>query len=195
MIEGHHVDLRALRILVLHPRDRDGDLLIRSLRAMRCQVDWMWPPQPGIRQQADIVFCLIDQRTRDHIEALSDHPVPAIVGIADTADPATLGLIEGCSPHAVINKPIDMTAILTNLMVARNNSRYVERLLRKIAKLEDTLRSARKIERAKEILMKQRKIEEPQAYEFLRKQAMKKRVSINVIAGAIVESSDVLSND
>jgi len=188
-------DFRALRVLVLHPKDRDGDQLNRALKGLRCEVEWMWPPLAELRRRVDVVFCLIDQRSKEYVGVLDDRLPPTIVGIAKMADPATLGLLEGCGVHAVINKPIDATEILTSLLVARKNSRYAERLLKKIAKLEDTLRSARKIERAKGVLMQQLKIKEPQAYEFLRKHAMRKRVPINVVASAIVDSSEVLSDD
>jgi AmiR/NasT family two-component response regulator len=95
----------------------------------------------------------------------------------------------------VLTKPIDPAALLTNLVVARNNSRYQRRLQSKISKLEETLRSVRKVERAKTILMEKRHIDESEAYAYLRDQAMKKRVPIGVIATVVVESNDVLSDE
>jgi hypothetical protein len=48
-------------------------------------------------------------------------------------------------------------------------------------------------EQAKAILMRQRAIGEPEAYSFLREQAMRRRVPVGVIASAVVELNEVLS--
>jgi len=95
----------------------------------------------------------------------------------------------------VLTKPFDAAVMLTNIVVARNNSRYQGRLLSKIAKLEETLRSLRKVERAKVILMEKRHIDESEAYAYLRDQAMKKRLPIGVVATVVIESDEVLSGD
>ena len=46
--------------------------------------------------------------------------------------------------------------------------------------------------KAKAILMRTRQIEEPDAYEYLRSQAMKKRVPITVVAAAVIDAHEVL---
>src|SRR5262249_35127048 len=107
--------------------------------------------------------------------------------------PTILQAVADCMPQAVVTKPIDPVGLLTNLMMARNNFRYERRLLSKIAKLEETLRSVRKVEQAKSILMQKRGIAEPEAYEYLRQQAMRKRVPIGMIAQAIITADEVLA--
>jgi AmiR/NasT family two-component response regulator len=97
------------------------------------------------------------------------------------------------TPHAIVVRPVEPAAIFPNLILARSNSKYQQRQQSKIAKLEDTLRSYRKVEQAKAILMNQRAIGEPEAYNFLREQAMRRRVPVGVIASAVVELSEVLA--
>jgi AmiR/NasT family two-component response regulator len=77
-------------------------------------------------------------------------------------------------------------------LLARSNFKYEKRLQTKISRLEETLRVFRKVEQAKLILMRQRTIGENEAYEYLRRQAMNKRVSVATVASAIVDANALL---
>jgi AmiR/NasT family two-component response regulator len=189
------IDYRQLRVVVAHPRDADGDMLLRHLQRLGCRVDHLWPTPDQLDAEADVVFCLIEPETRPFCASLMEKVHAALVGIVDPAHPRSMQLLTDVNPLAVLTKPVDAAALLTNLVVARNNSRYQRRLQSKISKLEETLRSVRKVERAKTILMEQRHIDESEAYAYLREQAMKKRVPIGVIASVVVESNDVLSDE
>jgi AmiR/NasT family two-component response regulator len=94
--------------------------------------------------------------------------------------------------HAALVKPVTRQTILTNLLLARSNFKYEKRLQTKISRLEETLRVFRKVEQAKLILMRQRTIGENEAYEYLRRQAMNKRVSVATVASAIVDANALL---
>jgi len=185
-------DLRQLRIMVIHPRDQDGEFLLRNLQRLRCQVDLIWPPPNKIEGAADIAFCLLQVETASLCSELMHPRQTAIAAIVDPADPRAPQLLAAIAPQVVITKPFEAVAILTNLVVAFTNSRYQRRLLNKIAKLEETLRSIRTVERAKVILMKVRNIDESEAYAYLRDQAMRKRISVGSIASVVVESGDIL---
>jgi len=191
---GAQIDYRQLRVVVAHPRDPDGDVLLRHLQRLGCRVDHLWPTPDRLDADADVVFCLIEAETRPFCASLVDKARAALVAVVDPANPRSMQLLADASPLAVLTKPVDSAALLTNLMVARNNSRYQRRLQSKISKLEETLKSVRKVERAKTILMEQRHIDESEAYAYLREQAMRKRVPIGVVASVVVESNDVLSD-
>jgi AmiR/NasT family two-component response regulator len=193
MTPGTH--LRGLRALMLHPRDADGESLIRMLHRFGCQTDWLWPPPAELPLQLDLVIYLVDQQMRAPFHWLASHPAVATIAIVADGSGHVLRMLTDCMPQAVLCKPVDPIMLLTNLILARNNFRYERRLLSKIAKLEETLRSIRKVERAKAILMQKRHIEEPEAYEFLRRQAMRKRVPIGVIATAVIDADEVLTAD
>jgi len=194
-VASAQIDYQQLRVVVAHPRDPDGELLLRHLQRLGCRVDHLWPTPDQLDADADMVFCLIAPETRPFCASLAEHARAALVGIVDATHPRSMQLLTDVNPLAVLTKPVDSAALLTNLVVARNNSRYQRRLQSKISKLEETLRSVRKVERAKTILMEQRHIDESQAYAYLREQAMKKRVPIGVIATVVVESNDVLSDE
>jgi AmiR/NasT family two-component response regulator len=186
------IDFRQLTISFVHPRDRDGELLIRQFQRWGGTVEHAWPSPPRLERSADIVVALISRDTQELCRSLAEPPLSVLVGVLDGGDGGSLRLLVEASPHAVLAKPFNPTIVLTSLIVARQNHLYQKRLRSKVAKLEDTLRSARKIERAKAVLMQTRHLDESEAYAYLREQAMKKRMPIGAIAGVVVESDEVL---
>jgi AmiR/NasT family two-component response regulator len=189
------LDFRALRVLVIHPRDSDGQHLERQLMRLGCQVTACWPSPPDLPPEADTVFCLVDQENQARFAWLADRPAVATIAVLGRSGSPPVRAIKDLMPQAIVLKPCEPQALLTNLVMAHNNFRYERRLLSKIGKLEETLRSVRKVEQAKTILMKQRQIDEASAYEHLRRQAMQKRVPIGVIAAAVLDASEVLTGD
>jgi len=192
---GSHIDFRQLHVVVAHPGDRDGDVLLRYLRSLGCRVEHLWPPVERLEGDCDLLFGLIDAETRQLLVSVAGSVTTAIVGIVDSASGGALQLLRDIGPQAVLHKPFDPPAILANVVVARSNARYQKRLLGKIGKLEETLRSVRKVERAKAILMETRRLDESAAYAYLREQAMRKRVPIGVVASAVVDSQEMLSGE
>jgi two-component system, response regulator PdtaR len=195
MAPGAPLDFRPLRIVVAHPRDDDGEQLIRHLQRLGGRVEHFWPAPERLEAQADIIFCTIGQASRDLGRQSLDKSHGALIGIVDPADAWSAQVLLDANPHALLLKPFGATAVLTSILVARNNSGYQWRLLRKISKLEEILRSSRTVERAKAILMEKRHIGESAAYSYLRDQAMRKRIPIGAIAAVVVESDELLSGD
>lgn len=186
---------RDFVVLVVHPHDRDAELVMQQLSRLGCKTYYMWPAPDRLPQPVDMVICTIDDQSRALASSLVDQPQIALVGIVDPSKAPTVQLLEDMNPLNVLNKPLDAYEIVAGLVIARNTCRYQRRLISKIAKLEETLRSVRKVERAKAILMQKRRIDESTAYTLLREQAMQKRVPIGVIANAVVESHEVLQGE
>ncbi len=184
--------LQQLRVLVVHPRNQDGEIIIRHLQRIGCQVEGMWPPPAKLPERTDVVFYLIDDQTRRSLPWFADLPPAAIVAVVEHETSDVLGLLSDCSPQAVVSKPADPFAILTSLIVARSVFRYEDRLHNKVRKLEETIRSIRTVEKAKSILMASKNIEEKEAYEFIRNHAMNRRMPIGKVASAIIDASGIL---
>jgi AmiR/NasT family two-component response regulator len=53
-------DLRGARVLVIHPRDTEGEALIDQLKRIGCNVRGVWPPPPTIPHDIDTVFQLVE---------------------------------------------------------------------------------------------------------------------------------------
>ena len=56
------------------------------------------------------------------------------------------------------------------------------------------MRAIRKVEQAKSILMKKRGIDK-RTYEYLRRQAMRKRVPVGSVAAAIIDADEMLGSE
>jgi len=186
---------RRTKVVLVHPRDTDGERVARSLINLGCRVDYVWPPNNDLPADTNLVFFLLDQRTRRWMLSLIGRERFGVIAILEQ-EPATAEmLLEDSNPHAVVVKPIRPLDVLTSMVVARSISQYNRRVASKIKKLEETLRSVRKVETAKSILMKSKNLNECEAYEYLRKTAMNRRVPIGNIASAIIEASNLLVGD
>jgi AmiR/NasT family two-component response regulator len=119
----------------------------------------------------------------------------AVIGVVNPNNAGAWRLLDEMTPHAIVLAPVESAALTYNIALAQIAARQQRRQLGKIAKLEETLRSSRKVEQAKAILMKQRNIAEPEAYTYLRDQAMRRRVPVGVVASVLVEASSILSDD
>ncbi len=184
--------VRQLRVMVVHPRDSDGEQIIRQLRRIGCGVETMWPPPTDLPNGVDAVFVLIDARTRRPQSWFDNGSAAAVIAIISQDAPDFLRLLADAAPHAVIGKPATPVEILTSLAVARNIFRYEGRLHTKIRKLEETLRSVRKVEQAKTILMRLKNLREQEAYEYLRRHAMNRGLPIGKVAAAVIDANEVL---
>ena len=189
------IDLRDVQCAVVHPRDRDGELLIRCVQRMGGRVANIWPPGETLEQPIDILFCTLEPAALTLLRLATTQADLAVVGILDAANSGHLQLLKITTPHALLVRPLEAHAIPGQIVLALNNARFQARQQSKIAKLEETLRSYRKVEQAKAILMSRRKIGEPEAYGYLREQAMRRRVSIGALATAIVDASEMLSEE
>jgi AmiR/NasT family two-component response regulator len=185
--------LQQLRVLVAHPRDLDGEAIIRHLQRIGCQVEGMWPPPADIPKHIDVVYYWIDEQTRHSLPWFVNQPHTAVVAIVENETPNILEFLVDSCPQAVVTKPAEPFGVLTSLILAHSIFRYEERLNSKVRKLEETIRTVRKVEQAKTILMKSKNIQEKEAYEYLRKHAMNQRVPIGRVASAVIEANDVLN--
>jgi AmiR/NasT family two-component response regulator len=189
------VSFADMRAVVSHPRDADGELIIRFFQRSEALVQFIWPPPDKIDKHINFLVCLVDPAARALLETTTTESAVAVMGILDPARQESLRLLSEVTPHSVIMSPVAPAALLPNVVVARHNAKFQQRLNVKISKLEETLRSYRKVEQAKAILMRQRQIDEPEAYNFLREQAMRRRVPVGVIASAVVDLNEVLSDE
>ena len=189
------IDLRDVQCAVVHPRDRDGELLIRCVQRMGGRVANIWPPGETLEQPIDMLFCALEPAALTLLRLATTQCDLAVVGILDASNSGHLQLLKITTPHALLIRPLEAHEIPGQILLALNTARFQARQQSKIAKLEDTLRSYRKVEQAKAILMSRRKIGEPEAYGYLREQAMRRRVSIGALATAIVDASEMLSEE
>ena len=184
-------DLRGARVLVVHPRDAEGDALIDQLKRIGCNVRGMWPPPAEIPRDVDTVFHFVEAAETPAFTASATDDGPTFLAIIDYENPTVLKRLLDSNAHGVVNKPIRPYGILSSLVLARSVHGYTRRLEGKVQKLEETLKARRDVDRAVKILVALKQIDEAEAYELIRYQATQKRLSMAQIAATIIGAQEV----
>jgi AmiR/NasT family two-component response regulator len=184
-------ELRGTRVLVLHPADEEMDELLRHLRRIGCQAGLAWPLPPALPADVDVVFFAIGASGSTIVPQAAAEPGPSLIAIVDFENPTALRSLLDTNAHSVISKPIRPSGILSSLVMARALHGYQNRLLNKVAKLEETLRSRREIERATRILMEVKGSSEDSAYQLIRQQATAQRLAMGAVARSIITAHRV----
>lgn len=182
-----------LNIAVMVERDDHGEFLIRELQRQRVTVRHIWPLPSQIPLQYDAIFCALSADLPQRIPWVPGEPSSALILVDDGKAPLNLKLIHNCAAHGLLHYPASSRAIQSVLMLAREHFQYERRLRGRIEKLDENLRTMRVVERAKVLLIRLKNLTEDEAYNFLRKQAMEKRVTIAAVATAVIDSHDLLS--
>ncbi len=183
--------LRQTKVVVIHPDDEDGGALCEQLKRIGCRTSRVWPPPQRLPDDADAVFYLIQAEEEVSHPWVVESIKAVRIGIIAYENPVVLEVIAATNAHAVLTKPIRPFGILANLFIARALSRYEERLLARIAKLDEMLKTRRIVERATKILSERNGISEDEAYGLIRREAMRKQLSVTVIAEAIINAEAI----
>lgn len=182
-----------INIAVMVERDANGEALIRELQRQRAVVRHVWPLPSQLPLQYDAIFCKVTEDLPQRIPWVPGEPSSALILVDDGMGPLNLELMHNCASHGILHYPATSRAIQTVLMLARESFQYERRLRGRIEKLDESLRTMRLVERAKGLLVKLKNISEEEAYAFLRKQAMEKRVTIGMVAATVIDSHELLS--
>lgn len=191
---GHdiHREFRDLEIAVLTAPDEAGTHLVRELQRTRARVQHVWPIPELIPAAFDVVYCDLVNDLPQRLPWLPGKPDAALVVVTAPKRPLDLNILHNCAPQAVVHLPVTAQAVLASLFLARNHFLYERRLRGRIDKLDDNIRTMRSVEHAKAILMQSRSISEEEAYHYLRRHAMERRVTIGALANVIVDSQELL---
>lgn len=185
-------DLRHARVMVLHPRDDDGALLVDHLKRLGCAVTATWPLPATLPPETDTVFVAIEDAEGEALSALLATRDPAIIAIMAYETPTALQAISDLNVHGVISKPLRPFGILTQFVLARYRRGYEGRLSSKIQKLEETMKGRRVVDRAVKLMAELRGISDEEAYKMLRDQSTAKRMSLTSIAEGLLEAEATL---
>jgi AmiR/NasT family two-component response regulator len=182
-----------LKVAVIVNRDDDGERLVRELQRLRCVVHHEWPMPPQIPAQFDVVFCALSIDLPQRLPWIPGEPASALVVVDRGEGALDLELLHNCAAHGVLHYPTTGRSVVASLALARSHFLYERRLRGRIDKLDESLRTMRSVERAKSLLMRVKHVSEEEAYNYLRRQAMERRVTIGAVANAIIDSYELLS--
>ncbi len=185
-------DLRQARVLVIHPRDEEGNALVDHLRRLGCDVKAIWPLPATIPSNIDAVFVQVGETASDGLAEFAESTGAAIIAIVTYESPTSLKAIVDLNAHGVITKPLRQLGVLTQFALARYRCSYEGRLANKVRKLEETLKGRRAIEKAVKILSTMNGIDEEAAYKLVRDQATAKRIAIVAVAEGILAANEAM---
>jgi hypothetical protein len=97
-------ELRGARVLVVHPRDAEGDALLDQLKRIGCNVRGIWPPPVRLPNDIDTVFHLVETAEAPVFVASASDNGPTFVAIVDYGNPTVLRRLLDSNAHGVINK-------------------------------------------------------------------------------------------
>jgi AmiR/NasT family two-component response regulator len=185
-------ELVDLAVFVVAPPDDQRTFLVRELQRLHTRVSQTWPIPESIPDDADVVYCEYAPDLARRLPWIPGDARSALVVILPNSEPIQPDALANATPDAVLSRPLSSNAIISSLILARSQFRYEQRLRTKIERLDENLRSMRTVERAKAILMTTRQIPENEAYCFIRRLAMDRRVPASTVAAAIVDSFELL---
>jgi AmiR/NasT family two-component response regulator len=188
-------ELADLSAVVVAPLDDQIGMLLRELQRFRMRVRQVWPMPESVPADADVVYCEYSPDLARRLPWIPGDARSALVVILPVTEAIQADALCNATPNATLPRPFTPNAVLSSLVLARSQFGYERRLRSKIEKLDDNLRSMRTVERAKAILMATRQMPETEAYGFIRRQAMDRRVSASAVAAAIVDSFELLGYD
>ncbi len=188
-------EIRSMRVLVVHPQDRNAEELVAHLRRIGCRVSATWPPPEELPEDVQIVFRALfpPDSDSDEVMKVTGAQPPVTIGIVEYENPSILQSVIDAGVVAIIAKPIRAIGLLTTIMMSVTVSKRERDLAKKLSKVEQKLGALKRIERAKTILMDRNGLSEEEAYSSIRAQAMARRVSIDEISVAIINASEFFS--
>ena len=159
---------------------------VSSVRALLHAVETRMP---------DVVIIDTESPSRDTLEQLSvmhaSAPRPVVM-FSDEADQAVIRSAVASGVTAYIVDGLTPSRLAPILEVAKARFEEERQLRERLASAEQQLADRKVIEKAKGILMQKRQLSEPEAYDLMRKQAMKQGVKLGEVARQLVAMADLL---
>jgi len=122
----------------------------------------------------------------------AEDPPAVLIAVVDYENPIIVDKLLRLQAQAVVGLPLRTFGILANVLLSVNNHKREKRLRTRLERMNTKLKAHRDIDKAKSILMVANNMTEQTAYQTLREQAMNKRTTIEAIATAIINTSDLL---
>ena len=103
-------ELCGARVLVIHPRDAEGEALIDQLRRIGCNVQRRMAAAADDPARIDTVFQIVETRRIRFSRSSSEARPAYVVAIVDYENPTILKRLLDSNAHGVVNKPIRPSA-------------------------------------------------------------------------------------
>lgn len=179
-------NFRGVNALVIHGEDRNRAVLTETLTRLGLKVQAVDPADaPAIRgalSDAEIVIFDTDMAEAVALACGGERIAVPAIAIVGLEAPGRLQRALELEPSAVLHKPLRSTGIYSALFFAANEQRRRLDLAAKMQLLEGRHRSRRFVTRAIVQLMRDRGVDDEEAFRLLRKESMRRRLTIEEYA-------------
>ena len=190
-------NFRGVHALVIHGQDRNRAVLTDTLAKLGLKVQVADPSDtPTIRgalTEAEILVFDTDMAEAVALALTGERVAVPVIAIVGLEAPGRLQRAFELEPSAVLYKPLRSTGIYSALFFATNEHRRRHELGVKMQLLDGRHRSRRFVTRAIVELMRDRGIDDEEAFRLLRKESMRRRLTIEEYAVQLsADSREVL---
>lgn len=180
-------NFRGLRALVLQGDVTGRDLLMRTLHKLGLEAEAM-APEAASRDTiaaADLIFVDADEGIDPILgeENLPERPIIAIIG---NEAPSRLSRVVRARAASHIQKPVRSSGVFTAVLLGINEHAERQRMTQEAAALRRRLSGRRTVVKAVLALMRRWGIDEDAAYQKLRSDAMRDRISVEDVAARVL---------
>lgn len=193
-VPGTSRKLQGLRVTLDTDSEEQLDALLRELARLRVEVTRVDSRHGDLAAGGDIILCDYSPDLEARLPWAVGEATAALIVMLPQHEPICSAVLEAATPDAVLARPFTANAVKASVVMGYSQFRYECRLRGKAAKLEDSLRAVRAVEQAKAIVMSTRLMSSEQAYQYIRSQAMARRVTVSQLAEAIVSSYGILGD-
>ena len=185
-------DLRSVNVGIVYPPGEDRDIVVRQLKRIGCHLNIYWPFPAEPPKDVEVIFFQVAQELEGNSRWTVTATDATLIALSDYESPTTPKLLINTNAHGVIVRPFRSSGILSTLVLARSEKNFQLRQEKKIRKLEGTIKSRRQIEKAIRIVAERRDLNDTEAYEHLRRQATKLRISVAEVAIMLIDATDAM---
>ncbi|WP_414475723.1 ANTAR domain-containing response regulator [Microvirga sp. M2] len=184
-------NFRGMRVAVVHMPDRNRQIIVEILTRLGLVTTVIDPQDEpvdacSIAHSTDIVFFDADAPDCSFaVGAGGEMPIPT-VAVLGLETPSRLERTLNLQPTALVYKPIRATGIYTAVFFAANQFRRFHELRVRLADLEARHGARRFVIKAIVALIEQYGIDDEQAYRILRRESMKRRLTVEEFSETLI---------
>jgi AmiR/NasT family two-component response regulator len=188
--------LRQMQVGLCHPIGAECRLISQQLERLGMTYNQVWPPVISDLLGVDLVVLALVPEAFIKIDKalLQTLKNKIVVSVLQFESPTVLDLACQLNSSSLLFSPVKPFGVLSAIVLAVNQHKVREDLLKRINKLEGRVESVRIIEQAKRFLMDTSGISDTEAFKIIRNRSMDKRCSIEDVAHSIITAKDALES-
>jgi len=188
--------LHQMQVGLCHPIGAECRLISQQLERLGMTYKQVWPPVMADLLSVDLVVLAMVPEAIIKIDKALFQTLKnkIIVSVLQFESPTVLDLACKLNSSSLLFSPVKPFGVLSAIVLAVNQHKVREDLLKRINKLEGRVESVRIIEQAKRFLMDTSSITDTEAFRIIRNRSMDKRCSIEDIAHSILTAKDALES-